>query len=89
MTKKTHKNYIVLTASCRMPANCWGRYGKVAVVELEDDFLGIPKMISERAKGVKRIVTFEDRLFNGTTTRCAFSQALARAGELVEELNEK
>lgn len=80
-------NHIVMTASACMPTSCWGRYGKIAVVELEPGFEGEPKMISARARGVKRVVALWDRQHIGSTTRCAFSRALAEAEELCAELN--
>lgn len=65
--------YKVLTASAKMPASVKARYGKVALCECES---GVePKMISERARGVVRIVTLRDRLFWGTSKRSAFYQA--------------
>jgi hypothetical protein len=84
-TKKTR--HIVMTASACMPAKCWGRYGKVAVVELEPGFEGRPAMISERARGVVRIVELWDRMHVGKTDRCAFAVAKAEAEELCNELN--
>jgi hypothetical protein len=79
--------YIVMTASAKMPTTCWGRYGRVAVVRLEDGFEGTPKMISERARGVEEVVALWDRQHIGSTTRCAFSRALAEAEAMCEELN--
>ena len=72
----TTARYIVMTASARMPGSCWGRYGRVAVVELEPGFSGRPKMISERARGVRRVVqTWERR-------HMALAEQLNRTGEL-------
>jgi hypothetical protein len=44
--------YIIMTASAKMPSSCKGTYRRVAVVELEPGFTGVPKMISARARGV-------------------------------------
>ena len=79
--------YIVMTAAEKMPIKCWGRYGKVAVVELEPGFDGSPKMISERARGVKRVVAIWPRQHIGKTDRSAFYVALSEAGDLADELN--
>ena len=81
--------YIYMTASPKLQgkARQFGRnYLKMAVIELKDGFEGLPKMISERAKGVARIVTC-DVLYVGKTER---SEGFRRRKELqamVEELN--
>ena len=77
--------FIVMTASAKMPSSCWGRYGKVAVLEIEDP-ASPPKMISERARGVKRIVMLRDKLHIGKT-HGAFQAALGEANELAKKLN--
>lgn len=82
------KKYIVMSAQERMPTTCWGNYSKVAVVELEPGTNSTPKMISERAKGIKRIVQIWRRLYVGKTDRCAFSRARAEAEVWANELNE-
>ncbi len=82
MSKTTH---IVLSSSARMPSSCWGSYARVAVVEAE---VGAePKMISERARGVVRIIETWERLHIGKTKRCAHQRALAEAHALADELN--
>ena len=78
--------YIVMTASAKMPSSCWGKYGRVAVVEVEVS-APRPKMISRRARGVVRIVETWERCFIGTTDRCAFYRAVAEAEELAARLN--
>lgn len=80
--------YIVCDSSEKMPSKCWGRYRKVAVVEVERGVQRI-SMISERAKGVVRIVDEWRRLHVGTTERCAFSVAMGKAEELARRLNEE
>ena len=80
--------YIVCDASEKMPSKCWGRYRKVAVVEVERGVRRI-SMISERAKGVVRIVEEWRRLNVGTTERSAFSIATREAEELARRLNEE
>lgn len=79
-------SYIVMAASEKMPLSCWGRYGKVAVVELDAGFEGRPAMISEHARGVKRIVKEWRKLNVGSTARCAFERAKADAHELIATL---
>src|SRR3990167_6719186 len=79
--------FIVMTASEKMPSTCWGRYGKIAVVEVEDGFVGRPKMISTRARGVVRIVSEWRKLNIGSSERCAFEVAKREAEALSLELN--
>lgn len=79
--------YIVMTASAKMPASVRGRYARVAVVELDPDHEGMPAMISERARGVRRIVETWERCHVGRTARCAYQRALAEAETLAAELN--
>jgi hypothetical protein len=77
--------FIVMTAAACMPASCWGRYGKVAVVERSGDLT--PTAIDARHKSVARVVAVWDRCNIGKTDRCAFSQARAAAAELAADLN--
>lgn len=82
--------HIVMTASAKMPSSCKGRYGKVAVVQLTQEFTAQgkrPKMISNRAKGVLRIVWQSGPQNIGRTERCGFQRALAEAMRYAEELN--
>ena len=79
--------YIVMTATEKMPASCWGRYRRVAVVRLEDGFTGEPKMISERARGLAEIVEEWRACSVGTTDRSAYRRAVAEAEALAARLN--
>ena len=83
--------FIVMEASAATPASWKWRggprgYRKVAVVETDGRY---PKMISERARGVVRIVRVWDRLYGGETERCEYRIALRTAHELADALNEK
>ena len=80
--------YIIMTASAQMPNSCRGIYRRVAVVELTPGFTKTPKMISERAIGIKRIVETWERLNVGKTHRCAYQVALMEADELIQQLEE-
>jgi hypothetical protein len=78
--------FIVMTASAKMPSSVRAPYMKVAVVEVEKGV--IPKMISERAKGVVRIVSLQDRLHaRGVDT--AYTRALAEAQNEADRYNEE
>jgi hypothetical protein len=79
--------YLVMQAAACMPSNCWGRYRRVAVVEVVGGFKGCPAMISARARGVVRVVALWDKQSVGKTARCAFHRALAEAVALCARLN--
>jgi len=80
--------FIVMERTAKPPGRFkGGRYIKVAVVEVEADFVGEPKMISERAKGVIRIVELWDQCYVGMTERSAGPIALAEATALCVRLN--
>jgi hypothetical protein len=63
-----------------------GSYRKMAVVELEDDFEGRPKMISERARGVVRVVA-NVTAHMGSTMRSYGYRERIRLKELADDLN--
>ena len=77
--------FIVMTSSAKMPANCWGRYRNVALVEVEAGTW--PKMISAHARGVVRIVEHYGPQFVGKTQRCAYMRVYEEAAARAEELN--
>ena len=79
--------FIVMTAAAQMPSSCWGRYRRVAVLETTLPQGASPKMISDRAKGVKRIVATWEKCNVGTTRHCAYRQALAEAESMADRLN--
>lgn len=83
MSKPTE--YIVMTAAAYMPSSCWGRYGRVAVLEVEAGTK--PRMISERARGVIRVVATWERQHVGKTERCAFMRSKAEAEALAAKMN--
>jgi hypothetical protein len=82
--KTTNTEFIVQTAAASMPSSCWGRYGRVAVLEVVKGTK--PRMISARARGVVRIVSLRDKLHCGGS-RSAFEVALRRARAEADELN--
>jgi hypothetical protein len=77
---------MILTATTSMPLNCWGRYRRLAVVEVEAGFSGVPSMISPRARGVVRVVKTWEKLHYGRTDRDAFSRARRDAEALIATL---
>jgi len=84
------ERFVVLDRTARMPANCYGRYRRVGVVEVTPEVQRSgrePKMLSQRALDVRRVVKTWERLYWGSTERCAYQRALAEAEELAENLN--
>lgn len=81
----TERHYIIQCASAQMPSTCWGRYRRIAVLEVEP---GIDRvsMISERARGCIRVVRTWERLHCGKTERDAYSRAWREAEQLIEQL---
>lgn len=86
MNTETLPRYIVLSSAAKMPSSCKGQYKRVALVELDGSNVR-PAMISERARGVKRIVQTWERLSVGKTDRCAYRVALAEAEAEALRLN--
>lgn len=84
----TRSHYIVQTATAKMPLSCWGRYRRVAVLEVPKN-IERASMISDHSRDVIQIVQLWDRLNVGTTGRCAYQHALAAARELCAELNQE
>ena len=69
----------------------WGHHRHVGVVELDDPDLPqdwCPRLLSERARGVRMVVFTGWECYVGRTTRCAFERALAAAVELAGLLEE-
>ena len=62
------------------------RYRRMAIVELEPGFEGVPKMISERAIGVRRVVECTT-VHVGKTPRSAGVRTMARYRAMVASLN--
>lgn len=83
---KSAPRYMIVVKAAHMPSSCWGRYVRVGVVELEPGFEGYPKMLSERAKGVKRVIQTWEKCHSGTSNRDAHSRAIREAEELIEHL---
>jgi len=77
--------FIVMTSAAKMPQSCWGQYRRIGVLEIEAG--SSPTMISERARGVVRVVETWEKLNVGKTARCAYQRALAEAEAMAAELN--
>lgn len=83
----TETHYIVMSSWAKMPTSCWGRYRRVALLEVEKEY-DLVSMISERARGVVRIIkTWEKCHYGrGGSGRCAYSRACTEAVELKRDM---
>jgi hypothetical protein len=83
----TATRFIVMEASAKVAgkARQFGRYIHVAVCEVEDGTT--PAMISERAKGMVRIVWDSGAVAVGKTERSAAHRARAEAAAMCAEMN--
>jgi Ni2+-binding GTPase involved in maturation of urease and hydrogenase len=79
--------FIVMQAAAKMPSKVKARYMRVAVVETDLPDGQTPKMISERAKGVLRIVETWERCHAGNAVNSAFARALTEAQAVADKLN--
>lgn len=78
--------YIVMSSSCNSPAaKRWAGYRNLAIVELQPGYSGRPAMISERAKGVRRIVAYRHSVYVGS--RGAGADLLSSYTALAAELS--
>jgi len=76
--------YIVKHSAACMPSSCWGTYRRIAVLEVVKG--AKPRMISNRAKNVVRVVQTWEKLNCGKTSLCAFDRALLHAKEVAAKL---
>lgn len=86
------EKFIVMSASAPVKgkARKFGRYYRVAVVEITEDWArhGMrPAMISERARGVVRIVKDYGSHNCGKTVKSAFYRTMKEAKEYAKKLN--
>ena len=77
--------FIVMSASAKMSASVRARYRRVAVCEVKDNT--IPARISDRSRGMVRIVKRWERCHVGKTPRGCYQRALAEAESLAIQLN--
>lgn len=86
--------HIVMTASAKPVSKngmSFGNYKRVAVVQLTQEYTAQgkrPAMISDRAKGILKIVWKRDRVHVGKTDKCEFSRVLADAKAYAKQLND-
>ena len=92
MSTNLYPKFIVMTASAQVSgkARRFGHYRRVAVVSLRDEFRSsafIPKMISERAIGIEKIIRDYGACSVGTTDHCEYNRMLEEAKILTNNLN--
>lgn len=85
MPTTTVPRFLVMTASTQAPRSAKRPYRRVALVETDGSGIW-PKMISSHARGIKRVVETWEKLSVGSTSRCAYQQALAAANEMAQKL---
>ena len=81
--------YLIMTSQAAMP-RFYGssRYVRIALVELDDSGVE-PTMISERARGIKRIISVHERCYRGDrypAGACKASKAYRELKELEAKL---
>lgn len=83
--------YIVMESSAKMPSSCNYPYAKIAVVQLTQEYTAKnmrPAMISERARGVLRVVrVFAPVPANGKTEKSGYWQTIKSARQMAHDLN--
>jgi hypothetical protein len=88
--------WIVMTSSAKMPNSCWGQYRNVALVHINQEYTAnakMPKLISERARGVVCLSTMRSAVLHmghfhcGRTLRSAYHRALTEAQRRANVLN--
>jgi len=77
--------FIVMSASAQMPGSVKAPYRRCAVIETDLPEGEFPKMISERARGVVRIVETWERC-HARGQNCAFARAMREATALADDL---
>lgn len=79
-------HFIVQVATAQMPASVRCAYIRVAVLEVEEGLERVA-MISERARGCRRVVATWERRCVGRTERSASARAIAEAETMAADLN--
>lgn len=80
--------FVLVETTAQMPNSVKAAYKHCAVVEIDADFTGTVPGISERYRGVRRIMArWPAYPANGKTERSGRVQALAEANAMVAELN--
>ena len=78
--------FVVMSSAAQMPASCWGRYRRVAVIETNGH--DWPKQINPRHRTVVRVVSTWEACNVGKTPRCAYERAMRDAQAMADKLNQ-
>ena len=73
-------HFEIVDSCAKMPGSCWGRYRRVAVLEVKDGYQA--KSIDARPHYVVRVVETWEKLNSGKGVRDAHTRALREAEEL-------
>ena len=79
---------VAMSACARMPASCRGQYRRAALVIVDTDVCAIPKMISERARGVVRLIDSTGGLHVGRTEKGAWQRKMTNMERIARIINE-
>ncbi len=84
---KTETEFIVMDSSAKMPSSCWGRYRRVALVEVIKGQR--PARLGSSNKSIVKIHELWDKLHEGKTEACAYNKALREAREMCAAENKR
>ena len=90
MANKIETEFVVIDSSAKMPGRCWGRYRRVAVLEVRKGWLTrLPSEISDRSLGVVRVVCTWEKCHVGKTDKDAYTSAWREARAMADEYNRR
>jgi hypothetical protein len=94
MHKRSNSPFATITASANMPNTCWGKYGRVGVVELTA--AGLVRLVADpdwqpqiRTTRYLRVISTWERCFWGSSDRCALALAEDDVAEMCADLERK
>lgn len=79
-------HYTIKVSRAKMPSSVkCSDYYRIGLLEIDSPDVQ-PKMISDRARGVVRVVAVWDRVYMGSTARCAYAVAMREAEAMRDQL---
>ncbi len=78
-------HFTIMTSCASMPARYRGKYKNIAIVEYEGG--KVPAMISERARGMVRIVRRWNCQYVGKSSNCEYARSMREAEDYLAALN--
>ena len=79
--------FVVRDSSAHQPSSRKWKHPRRRVAVLEVEPGAVPAMISERARGVIRIVRVWEDLYTGPSQHCQYARAMSAAREMAERLS--